>query len=297
MTSTIPTRLDWSAITDDNTPETPTESISLPPLPETKKRGRTPLKKQATVPVQRPVSPAPTPILQASWLPDVLQAPETYMPTSHLMDAFDVVGPDRPTTSPSSRAKSPKIRKSVNIEEEHHPNYTLPDEGRNVLISLYNDYFVNPLKKDKHTRQRRIWTPKNTCAEIKAEIDAMDMEVNGFNPGKKLADTWAGLMTVCGEPGLVRLGYNTTNLGKVCQLMAKDPLVQEKFNRLLVKYPILRKWVEMGNWPEIELFMMMAGVVKMVHDKNVSGHYYTVDPHVDTRIDEELAKFQQDIKQ
>lgn len=282
----------WTSITAENQSENQQVTAQLPPLPETKKKGRQPnsLKRQNTVSVLA-ATPTPTPtILKESWLPDPITNPESYIPTSHLIDAFE----QQQQKSPKSpRSKSP-LRKSVTIDDDNNNN-TPDDEGRLTLIALYNEYFSNPRKMGKHSKQKRTWTNKNTCAEIKCEIDAMDNEVSGFNPGLRLAESWALAMQFIAEPALKQIGYNTTNLGNVCHAMIRDPKSHEAFGRLLVKYPSLRRFVELGNFPEIDVLLLMIGTVKMTHDKNTQGSFIPGDPVRDRQIQELLDQFERGV--
>lgn len=251
----------WDSVTSTNDSEFGEGKDQPPTVPPPKPRGRP--RKTSSKPNTPAVSRSSSPERETSLLAeDFLQQDKDLAAKLSTKTIIDNLDPGPFLRKPSGHAK----KKSVTVDYE---TTTSNESGRQTLLSIYNSYFTDEHKKHKHNRPRRSFTSKNTCDDIKAEIDLVDMEVSNFKPGEKLAQTWAMFMGLVVEPGIGPImGFKTAGLGKLCDVMVENPETQKHFEKLLIKYPMLRSWMEAGNWPELQIFLMMAGALKMVDDKN-----------------------------
>lgn len=265
-------KVSWDNVVGDNVNSDTLEGLAA--SRPTKGKGRpSSAKNNKSTPIPPPQQPptTPAPILKENFIEVTNSRREEKMNTVDLVNSISA--PPTPPPLPTRSATRSKAKSSYTLPPPPPPPQSQKtEEGRNTLIGIYETYFIDPEKAKKHTRKRIEWTPKHSCAEIAAEIDALSKEISFHNPGEKLCKAYGLLMKYAGEPLIsATTNYKVEGLGDMIASQKNNPQAQEIFNKLLVKYPTLRYWLESGNWPELDLMFMTLTMIKYVDFSNKSG--------------------------
>lgn len=228
-------------------------------------RGRPPKKSpptptEQTIPVGAQTPPPPPPGI----LKDSFSEPDYEKQAELLMSSLDLVEKERKR---SASPKAPRVsfgQKSKERAKTAPP----PDTGRSVLLATYESYFTDPNRRAKHSRKYIEWKEHHTCQEIQDETMLIINEIENHNPAYKLGMTWAFIMGNIVEPVGPLAGYDTVNLGEVCNAQVKTGKTENLMSKLLIKYPRLRGWIESGNMPELELLALTYGAIRAVDEHN-----------------------------
>lgn len=157
------------------------------------------------------------------------------------------------TARKATRSKSPK--KKVNFVSEE----SLSEQAnRRSVFAIYNELF-EPGVRNLHNARKKEWPEDVDISLVEKEIKDIQSSFACASPTLNLSNIWVSMLGAVETFGNIS-GTPFPNLAKTGTVIAGTPQAQTVFREILMKYPMMRQTLAMGDIPELKLLFMTLTV-------------------------------------